>query len=166
MCRVIQAQLPRNEASARQAAHLVRATVEEWLPDVDPAAAEAAEEMTRALVTNAVVHALSPVRIVIAFRRGVLEVGVSDTDATLPGARVPAPRDGSRGWGRGLTLVDTLSDEWGSTPLRVGKQVWFTLAVAAGSERESCACVADAAGAVQLGSGAAVVGAALAPGPA
>jgi hypothetical protein len=59
MCRVIQAQLPRNEASARQAAHLVRATVEEWLPDVDAAATEAAEEMTRALVTNAVVHALS-----------------------------------------------------------------------------------------------------------
>ena len=165
MCRVIQAQLPRNEASARQAAHLVRATVEEWVPDVDPAAAEAAEEMTRALVTNAVVHALSPVRIVIALRGGVLEVGVSDTDATLPGARVPAPREGSRGWGRGLTLVDTLSDEWGSTPLRVGKQVWFTLAVAAGSERESCVCAADADGAVQLGSGASVVGAALAAGP-
>ena len=130
MCRVIQAQLPRSEASARQAAHLVRATVEEWVPGVDPAVAEAAEEMTQALVTNAVVHALSPVRIVIALRGGVLEVGVSDTDATLPGARVPAPREGSRGWGRGLTLVDTLSDEWGSTPLRVGKQVWFTLAVA------------------------------------
>jgi anti-sigma regulatory factor (Ser/Thr protein kinase) len=166
MCRVIQAQLPRSEASARHAAQLVRATVEDWLPDVDPAAAEAAEEMTQALVTNAVVHALSPVRIVIALRGGVLEVGVSDTDATLPGAWVPAPREGSRGWGRGLTLVDTSSDEWGSTPLRVGKQVWFTLAVAAGSEPESCACAADAAGAVQLGSGASVVGAALAPGPA
>ena len=90
MCRVIQAQLPRSELSARQAAHLVRATVEEWVPDVDRATAEAAEEMTRALVTNAVVHALSPVRIVIALRGGVLEVGVSDTDVTLPGARVPA----------------------------------------------------------------------------
>ena len=88
MCRVIQAQLPRHEASAGQAAHLVRAAVEEWVPDRDPAAAEAAEEMTRALVTNAVVHALSPVRVVIALRGGVLEVGVSDTDATLPGARV------------------------------------------------------------------------------
>ena len=56
MCRVIQAQLPRNEASAGQAADLVRTTVEEWVPDVDPAAAEAVEEMTRALVTNAVVR--------------------------------------------------------------------------------------------------------------
>ena len=166
MCRVIQAQLPRSEATARQAAHLVRATVEEWVPAVDPAVAEAAEEITQALVANAVVHALSPVRIVIALRGGVLEVGVSDTDATLPGARVPAPRERSRGWGGGLTLVDIMSDEWGSTPLRVGKQVWFTLAMAAGSERESCACTADAAGAVRLGSGASVVGAALAPGPA
>ena len=90
---------------------------------------------------------------------------MSDTDATLPGTRVPAPREGSRGWGRGLTLVDTLSDEWGSTPLRVGKQVWFTLAVAAGSERESCVCAADADGAVRLGSGASVVEAALATEP-
>ena len=154
MCRVIQAQLPRSEASARQAAHLVRATVE-----------EAAAEMTQALVTNAVVHALSPVRIVIALRGGVLEVGVSDTDATLPGPRVPAPWEASRAWGRGLTLVDTLSDEWGSTPLRVGKQVWFTLAVATGSEQESCGCAADAYGAVRLGSGASVVGAALAAEP-
>jgi anti-sigma regulatory factor (Ser/Thr protein kinase) len=165
MCRVIQAQLPRSESSARQAARLVRATVEEWVPDVDPAVAEAAEQMTRALVTNAVVHALSPVRLVIALRGGVLEVGVSDTDARLPGSRVPAPREGSRGWGQGLTLVQSLSDEWGSTPQRVGKQVWFTLAVRARSERESCACVADAPGAVRLGSGASVVGAAMAPEP-
>ena len=75
MCRVIQAQLPRSESSARQAAHLVRATVEVWVPDVDRALAEAVEQMTRALVTNAVVHALSPVRLVIALRGGVLEVG-------------------------------------------------------------------------------------------
>ena len=46
MCRVIQAQLPRSESSARQAAHLVRATVEEWVPDVDRALAEAVEQMT------------------------------------------------------------------------------------------------------------------------
>ena len=165
MCRVIQAQLPRSESSARQAARLVRATVEEWVPDIEPAVAEAAEQMTRALVTNAVVHALSPVRLVIALRGGVLEVGVSDTDATLPGSRVPAPRAGSRGWGRGLTLVDTLSDEWGSTPLRVGKQVWFTLAVETAPEGDACVCAADAPGAVRLGSGTSVVSAALAPEP-
>ena len=165
MCRVIETQLPRSEPSTGQAAGLVRATVEEWVPGVDPSVAEAAEQMTRALVTNAVVHALSPVRLVIALRGGVLAVGVSDTDATLPGSRIPAPREGSRWWGKGLTLVDALSDEWGSTPLRVGKQVWFTLAVGAASERESCACAADAPGAVPLGSGASVVRAALAPEP-
>jgi anti-sigma regulatory factor (Ser/Thr protein kinase) len=165
MCRVIQAQLPRSEPSARHAARLVRATVEAWVPDVDRDVAETAEEITRALVTNAVVHALSPVRLVIALRGGVLEVGVSDTDATLPGSRVPAPREGSRGWGRGLTLVDSSAAEWGSTPLRVGKQVWFTLAVGAGPERAACACAADAAGAVRLGSGASVVDPALASEP-
>jgi hypothetical protein len=75
------------------------------------------------------VHALSPVRLVIALTGGVLEVGVSDTDASLPGSRRPSREEaGSRGWGQGLTLVDSWSDEWGSTPLRVGKQVWFTLA--------------------------------------
>ena len=126
MCRVIQAQLPRSESSARQAARLVRATGEEWVPDLEPAVAEAAEQMTRA---------------------------------------VPAPRVGSRGWGQGLTLVDTLSDEWGSTPLRVGKQVWFTVAVGAASQRDACVCGADAPGAVRLGSGASVVSAALAPEP-
>ena len=166
MCRVIQAQLPRSEPSARQAAHLVRATVGELVPDVDPDVVEAAEQMTRALVANAVVHALSPVRLVIALMGGVLEVGVSDTDASLPGSRRPSREEaGSRAWGQGLTLVDSLSDEWGSTPLRVGKQVWFTLAVAAGSERQACVCAPDASGAVRLGSGASVVGAALASEP-
>lgn len=165
MCRVIQAQLPRTESSARQAGHLVRATLADWVPDAELETAETAEQLTQALVANAVVHALSPVRVAIALRGGVLEVGVSDTDATLPGSRVPAQREGSRGWGRGLTLVDSLSDEWGSTPLRVGKQVWFTLAVSHGAHQESCACAADAPGAVRLGSGASAVDASLAPGP-
>jgi hypothetical protein len=53
MCRVIQVQLP-SEPSARHAARLVRATLPEWEPDVEPGVAEAAEQMRSALVTNTV----------------------------------------------------------------------------------------------------------------
>ena len=75
------------------------------------------------LVTNAVVHARTPARLVVRFdgRRVVTEV--FDADARLPTPAVSVDGEG----GRGLVLVDRLSDRWGTELLADGKRVWAEL---------------------------------------
>jgi hypothetical protein len=61
----------------------------------------------------------------IACSRGRLRVDVHDTSRSLPTvAEVPADAE----TGRGLLLVETLSDEWGCYRTPAGKAVYFTLA--------------------------------------
>jgi len=61
----------------------------------------------------------------IASSRGWLRVDVHDTSRSLPAvAEVPADAE----TGRGLLLVETLSDEWGFYRTPAGKAVYFTLA--------------------------------------
>ena len=61
----------------------------------------------------------------IACSRGRLRVDVHDTSRSLPAvAEVPADAE----TGRGLLLVETLSDEWGFYRTPAGKAVYFTLA--------------------------------------
>jgi anti-sigma regulatory factor (Ser/Thr protein kinase) len=54
-----------------------------------------------------------------------LRVTVEDTGTTLPTLPpVPAP---AQLRGRGLNIVDTIADRWGSEPSERGKTVWFEL---------------------------------------
>src|SRR4029077_7361681 len=65
------------------------------------------------------------VTLAIASSRGRLRVDVHDTSRSLPAvAEVPADAE----TGRGLLLVETLSDEWGFYRTPAGKAVYFTLA--------------------------------------
>ena len=55
-----------------------------------------------------------------------MRVAVIDGDVDHPPeVRHPGPEDTN---GRGLLLVDQLSEVWGSDRCRRGKSVWFTLA--------------------------------------
>src|SRR5438445_13346118 len=64
------------------------------------------------------------VMLVISCSRGRLRVDVHDTSRSLPAvADVPADAE----TGRGLLLVETLSDEWGFYRTPAGKAVYFTL---------------------------------------
>lgn len=111
------------------------------------------------LVTNAVLHARTPLEITIGVAAGALEIAVSDHDRRLPvtraarrdlvadllqleqsgGADDAEPRHpslhvgeaGSVLAGRGLLLVDALSDEWGVCELADGKAVWARIAIPA-----------------------------------
>jgi anti-sigma regulatory factor (Ser/Thr protein kinase) len=84
--------------------------------------------LTSELVTNAVVHGLGPVQLVLIDDGIRLRVEISDGEtASLPlTAGRPASVDVS---GRGLPTVDRLADRWGSGPRRTppGKTVWFEL---------------------------------------
>jgi anti-sigma regulatory factor (Ser/Thr protein kinase) len=122
-CRVRLATGPAAPAEARRR---VRDAIRSWRVPVD---LDAALLLTSELVTNAVRHeagqGAQAVVLAIASSRGRLRVDVHDTSCSLPAvAEVPADAE----TGRGLLLVETLSDEWGFYRTLAGKAVYFTLA--------------------------------------
>ncbi|MFE0800363.1 ATP-binding protein [Streptomyces sp. NPDC058812] len=72
------------------------------------------------LVTNAHVHAHSAARLVVTWDGCCLHITVHDDAAALP---TPRPPSGDRLGGRGMLLVDALSDDWGTRPCPHGKSV-------------------------------------------
>ena len=84
------------------------------------------------LVTNAVLHAGSPVELALSLGRGRLRVEVGDRDPRPP-LRMDHSEQSSTG--RGLLLVDRAVDRWGVERLPSGKKVWFELSGRAPEER-------------------------------
>ncbi|MGR8007023.1 ATP-binding protein [Streptomyces hypolithicus] len=94
---------------------------------VDTPTAQTAELLAGEVITNAVVHA-RPVGVLsvrVGLSAGRLDVSVRDGDPQLPCAR-PGDRDEAEN-GRGVLLVDSLSDDWGVRQDAQGKTVWFQL---------------------------------------
>jgi anti-sigma regulatory factor (Ser/Thr protein kinase) len=77
--------------------------------------------VTSELATNAVRHANSPFRVSLRRRDSRVEISVHDASHVLPQQRHPQLSEGS---GRGLTLIDRLSSEWGVATSAEGKVVW------------------------------------------
>ena len=77
------------------------------------------------LVTNAVVNARSQVTVRLRLRPNHLLIEVEDEDSRLPALQ--KHNDWAALGGRGLMLVDALSDRWGSQPCPFGKIVWAEL---------------------------------------
>jgi anti-sigma regulatory factor (Ser/Thr protein kinase) len=119
-CRV---RLATGPAAAAEARRRVRSAIQSWQNPVDP---DTAILLTSELVTNAVRHeAGQAVMLVVTCARGQLRVDVYDTSRSWPAvADVPADAE----TGRGLLLVETLSDEWGFYRTPAGKAVYFMLA--------------------------------------
>lgn len=86
-----------------------------------------AELVVSELVTNAVVHASTPVEVRLALVGGMLRIEVADRGGGLPDVRAPSTEDAH---GRGLVLVNGLSNAWGVEPLAEGKCVWAELSAA------------------------------------
>jgi len=81
-------------------------------------------------VTNAVNHARSRlVRVRLIHRAPVIRVEVHDDDPTLPAPVLTAQAAPDAESGRGMQLVEALSDEWGVTEHpEGGKTIWFDVA--------------------------------------
>ena len=86
---------------------------------------ETAELLVSEVVTNALVHAGTPIDVSVTVQADGLRVEVGDGSPHLPSPRGYAPTAGT---GRGLLLLERMVDDWGVTPNARGKTVWFHLA--------------------------------------
>lgn len=80
--------------------------------------------VTSELVTNALLHAGTEIGLEASYQSPGFLVEVTDRSH-----RVPQPRSygDEAGTGRGLQLVQSLSDDWGFTSHVAGKTVWFSI---------------------------------------
>jgi hypothetical protein len=96
------------------------------LRDLPPEVSECAALLTSELVTNAVLHASTPLSVTLHFLSGRIRVDVADGSPVIPAVKEYGPDAAT---GRGLTLFNTLSSDWGVHPVPGGKIVWFELPV-------------------------------------
>jgi anti-sigma regulatory factor (Ser/Thr protein kinase) len=88
---------------------------------------EEAQLLVSELVTNAVRYGAPPIELQVRCAGDDrLQVRVRDSEPAVPKARAA---DADAESGRGLMLVDLVSDAWGHEDDSDGKAIWFTLRV-------------------------------------
>ncbi|MEW2381694.1 ATP-binding protein [Micromonospora sp. NPDC047707] len=119
---VLTADLEPVVAAARQARQLLGEGCDRWgVPELTEPGTIAVTEM----VNNVVAHARTPMTVRLAPRDSALHVAVRDHSSRLPAFTGFAPPHTAGG--RGLLLIDTVSERWGATPVPDGKVVWCVL---------------------------------------
>lgn len=113
--------LPARASSVGAARRLVGealavAGLDAWLDDAQLAVSE--------LVTNALVHVGGVIRVRVHTTSDQVRVEVSDDSVHRP---IPRRYASSSGTGRGLHLIEMVTDRWGVDIDDVGKTVWFEL---------------------------------------
>lgn len=134
-------ELPCEPASASAARRFATTTLHAWgSEDVDEVVALLLTEV----VTNALLHAGSPVEVCVTQKAAVVRVEVSDQSMSIPSARGYSDQATT---GRGLALVEALSSGWGVEPATAGgKVVWFEVGGEAreGDEEADAAALLEA----------------------
>ncbi|MFD3759170.1 SpoIIE family protein phosphatase [Streptomyces sp. NPDC058622] len=110
-------------SSVGEGRRFLRSALAAW-DGVDDQLCETACLLASELLSNAVSHGCGPVRLRLRRAGRELSVEVCDGSPVLPQARF-APPDAESG--RGLLLVDSLAESWGTLPTTEGKAVWFSL---------------------------------------
>lgn len=80
--------------------------------------------MVSELATNAVKHARTGFSLVVEERDDGVRIEVTDHGPGTPRKRSPSPQEPS---GRGLLIVQALSDDWGIVEEQHGKAVWLSI---------------------------------------
>ena len=120
----VQLELPAAVESPRQARQAIRDACARWGTGVDVCGR--AELAVSELVTNAVIHARTPVLLLAEYDGHNLTIAVGDGDAQMP---TVAPPSLVREEGRGMSIVDQLGATWGVQRTVLGKTVWVSLHV-------------------------------------
>jgi anti-sigma regulatory factor (Ser/Thr protein kinase) len=118
------ASFPASPTSVIQARDYVTDALDGVAPDI----VQNVVLMVSELATNSLRHAAAGFTLDVDCAPDRIRVAVSDPGPGSPEVRIPSPVEAS---GRGLQIVETLSDEWGYAPAPdgVGKTVWFAVAV-------------------------------------
>jgi anti-sigma regulatory factor (Ser/Thr protein kinase) len=77
------------------------------------------------LVTNAIRHGAEPIELTLHCQDGEVTIEVADGDPRINNVRLRAGDHLDLG-GRGLRVVASLADRWGTRPSLSGKTVWAT----------------------------------------
>ncbi len=109
--------------AARHARRFTRRTLRAW--GISDAAMDAALLVVSELVTNALVHTDGRVRLDLTLINHRLRVAVTDASPRTPVK--PTSLSWEATGGRGILLVEAVSDTWGTVPVSGGKQVWSEL---------------------------------------
>ena len=118
--------LPNHPESVGRARTWVRITLTAYGQED---ALDAASLIMSELTSNAVQHAAGPdmIKIVCEADAGILTIGVIDHGKRHP---IMLDADQDDEYGRGLTLVDAIADDWGWRPYSDGKLVYARLGLA------------------------------------
>jgi anti-sigma regulatory factor (Ser/Thr protein kinase) len=114
-------ELPATARSVTEARRFVLDALANWRLD---ALADTAALLTSEIVTNAVLHARTPMDLVVQRLRDGVAVEVTDGSRKQPRARRVTPDSTN---GRGMALLEQLASTWGVTVHRAGKTVRFTV---------------------------------------
>jgi len=117
-------------SSAAHARRVARSALAAWgLEDLDDTVCLLVTE----LVSNGVRHARTQLELILSFDGSCLRIAVSDRDPRPPVARA-RQEHAVGGWG--LTLIDSLSTQWGTDIDGArGKTVWFEIDATVGQHR-------------------------------
>jgi anti-sigma regulatory factor (Ser/Thr protein kinase) len=127
-------ELPPERSAAASARRFTREVAAGW--DLDSDVQADVELLVSELVTNAVLHARSPARLSIERQGDHVRVTVGDDSTAQPKLRDYGAEAVT---GRGIFLVDQISERWGvevESNGRQGKRVWFEIATNASTPTE------------------------------
>jgi GAF domain-containing protein/anti-sigma regulatory factor (Ser/Thr protein kinase) len=105
---------------------LARHWVAAHLRDLPSEVTGSATLLTSELVTNAVLHAATPMCVTLHVLPDRIRIDVADGNPAFPSIKEYGREAAT---GRGLTLFDTLASNWGIQAVDGGKIVWFELPV-------------------------------------
>jgi len=87
---------------------------------------EIAAAIVSELVSNAIRHGSPPISLHVVPKPSRIKISVTDASSSAPVVKSASPLDQQ---GRGLEIVEALSDRWGVTTGDAGKSVWCELDV-------------------------------------
>ena len=116
--------LPLDSESVPRARSFLRESMREVTAEWDPDLVDDAVLLMSEVVTNALLHAGTPIEVSVDCTDARLRVEVADGSPVHPVLREHPTLAGT---GRGLWLLDELATDWGIHPEATGKVVWFEL---------------------------------------
>ncbi|GGM28770.1 SpoIIE family protein phosphatase [Dactylosporangium sucinum] len=111
--------IPAEERAVRDARRLVGTTLRRW--SAPPRVVDDMTLVVSELAANAVLHGRPPIQLRLRRTATHVVLELHDTAPYLPRKQRPTPDDEH---GRGLQLVASLCDRWGTRPTADGKAVW------------------------------------------